>query len=321
MEESEQIDIGVELGLFDDRLTVEADLYRKTTKDLLMTQQIPGYIGATNNPTSNLGEIRNQGIDLNLGYRAGEGNLKWNTQLTYTHFKNEVISVAGETGYLNGWGWPVRNTAITHDRRVRGRPLCGYQADGIFQNQGEIFSHVNADGDLLQPNAAPGDIRFLDTNGDGTINSDDIGDIGSPWPKHIIGLSANVTYKDFYASAIFNAQIGHEIYRTYERSDVTFSNYQSFCWAVDAGKPQHRFTAFDINGPQQPASFDFYLENGNFLRLRNLQIGWNVPANILEKFNMKEAKIYLTGTNLFTLTNYRGFDPDIGTSGWILIPV
>jgi len=320
-EESEQIDIGVELGLFDDKLTVEADLYRKTTKDLLMTQQIPGYIGATNNPTSNLGEIRNQGIDLVLGYRAGEGNLKWNTQLTYTHFKNEVISVAGETGYLNGWGWPVRNTAIT--RMTEGYEVghfVGYQADGIFQNQGEIFSHVNADGDLLQPNAAPGDIRFLDTNGDGTINSDDIGDIGSPWPKHIIGLSANVTYKDFYASAIFNAQIGHEIYRTYERSDVTFSNYQSF-W-LGRWTPENpstdlpRLTSTDPNNNQRPS--DFYLENGNFLRLRNLQIGWNVPANILEKFNMKEAKIYLTGTNLFTLTNYRGFDPDIGTSGWIL---
>jgi hypothetical protein len=196
----------------------------------------------------------------------------------------------------------------------------GYQADGIFQNQGEIFSHVNADGDLLQPNAAPGDIRFLDTNGDGTINSDDIGDIGSPWPKHIIGLSASVTYKDFYASAIFNAQMGHEIYRTYERSDVTFSNYQSF-W-LGRWTPENpstdlpRLTSTDPNNNQRPS--DFYLENGNFLRLRNLQIGWNVPANILEKFNMKEAKIYLTGTNLFTLTKYRGFDPDIGTSGWIL---
>ncbi len=112
-EESEQIDIGLELGLFDDKLSVEADIYQKTTKDLLMTQQIPGYVGATNNPTSNLGEIRNRGIDLVLGYQMGQGDWKLKTQLTYTHFKNEVVNVAGETGYLNGWGWPVRNTPIS----------------------------------------------------------------------------------------------------------------------------------------------------------------------------------------------------------------
>ena len=112
-EQSEQIDIGVELGLFDNKLNIEADVYSKRTKDLLMTQQIPGYIGATNNPTSNLGEILNRGIEMGIGYRMSQGDWDLNTQLNYTHFKNEVINVAGETGYLNGWGWPVRNTAIT----------------------------------------------------------------------------------------------------------------------------------------------------------------------------------------------------------------
>jgi len=320
-EESEQIDIGIELGLFDDKLSVEADIYQKTTKDLLMTQQIPGYIGATNNPTSNLGEIRNRGIDLVLGYQTGKGDWKLKTQLTYTHFKNVVINVAGETGYLNGWGWPVRNTPIS--RMTEGYAVghfVGYEADGIFQNEAEIFTHLNNEGDLLQPDAAPGDIRFLDSNGDGIINSDDITDIGTPWPKHIIGMTANFSYKDFYVSAIFNAQLGHEIYRTYERSDVTFSNYQSFWlnrWTPDNPSEElPRLTSTDPNNNQRPSSF--YVEDGNFLRMRNLQIGWNVPDNIASKVNMKNVKIYLTGNNIFTITKYRGFDPDIGTSGWIL---
>jgi len=320
-EESEQIDIGIELGLFDDKLSVEADIYQKTTKDLLMTQQIPGYIGATNNPTSNLGEIRNRGIDLVLGYQTGKGDWKLKTQLTYTHFKNVVINVAGETGYLNGWGWPVRNTPIS--RMTEGYAVghfVGYEADGIFQNEAEIFTHLNNEGDLLQPDAAPGDIRFLDSNGDGIINSDDITDIGTPWPKHIIGMTANFSYKDFYVSAIFNAQLGHEIYRTYERSDVTFSNYQSFWlnrWTPDNPSEElPRLTSTDPNDNQRPSSF--YVEDGNFLRMRNLQIGWNVPDNIASKVNMKNVKIYLTGNNIFTITKYRGFDPDIGTSGWIL---
>ena len=320
-EQSEQLDLGVELGLFDDKLSIEADVYSKRTKDLLMTQQIPGYIGATNNPTSNLGEILNRGVELGIGYRMGQGDLKLNTNLNYTHFKNEVISVAGETGYLNGWGWPVRNTAIT--RMTEGYAVghfVGYQADGIFQSQSEVFTHINNEGDLLQPNAQPGDIRFLDTNGDGIINSDDIGDIGSPWPKHIIGLSANLTYKDFYLNVIFNAQLGHDIYRTYERSDVTFSNMQTFWldrWTPEAPSTElPRLTSTDPNNNQRPSSF--YVENGNFLRMRNLQLGWNLPAEWTNRAKMKEVKVYLTGNNLFTVTNYRGFDPDIGTSGWIL---
>ncbi len=320
-EESEQIDIGIEVGLFNDKLSIEADVYRKTTRDLLMEQLIPGYIGATNNPTSNLGEIQNQGIELALTYRTSVRALNVTTQLNYTHFKNEVINVAGETGFLNGWSWPVRNTPIS--RMSEGYAVghfIGYESDGIFQSQGEIYSHLNSEGDLLQPNAAPGDIKFLDTNGDGVINSDDITDIGNPWPKHIFGLSANLEYKGVYLNAIFNAQFGHDIYRTYERSDVTFSNYQSFWmdrWTPEApSEDLPRLTSIDPNNNQRPS--DFYVEKGNFLRLRNLQVGWSLPKRWIENVKMEEVKIYITSNNLFTLTNYRGFDPDIGTSGWIL---
>ncbi len=320
-EESEQIDIGVEIGLFDDKLTIEADVYRKTTKDLLMAQLIPGYIGATNNPISNLGEIRNQGVELSLTHRASIYDVDISTTLNYTHFTNEVINVAGETGFLNGWGWPVRNTAIT--RMSEGYAVghfVGYESDGIFQNDAEIFTHLNAEGDLLQPNAEPGDIKFLDTNGDGVIDSDDIADIGNPWPKHIFGLSTNLDYKGFYVRAVFNAQIGHDIFRTYERSDVTFSNYQSFWmdrWTPEAPSTElPRLTSVDPNNNQRPS--DFYIEKGNFLRLRNFQMGWSLPKRWIDNAKMQEVKVYLTANNLFTITNYRGFDPDIGTSGWIL---
>jgi TonB-linked SusC/RagA family outer membrane protein len=320
-EESEQIDLGIELGLFNDKLSIEADVYRKTTRDLLMTQLIPGYIGATNNPTSNLGEIRNEGIELAVTYKTAVRDLNITTQLNYTHFTNEVINVAGETGFLNGWSWPVRNTPIS--RMSEGYAVghfIGYETDGIFQNQGEIYSHINGDGDLLQPNAEAGDIKFLDSNGDGVINSDDISDIGNPWPKHIFGFSTNLEYKGFYLNAIFNAQLGHDIYRTYERSDVTFSNYQSFWmdrWTPEAPSAElPRLTSIDPNNNQRPS--DFYVEKGNFLRLRNLQIGCSLPKRWIEKAKMQEVKVYITTNNLFTITNYRGFDPDIGTSGWIL---
>jgi len=326
-EESEQIDLGFELELMDGTWNIEGDVYRKTTKDLLMSQLIPGYVGATNNPTSNLGEIRNQGVELSINHRASIGEFKINTRLSYTHFSNEVVDVAGETGYINGWGWPVRNTSISRmtetDSLGNSYPVghfVGYVADGIFQSQNEVFAHINKEGTPLQPKAKPGDIRFLDINGDGVINSDDITDIGSPWPDHILGLTINMSYQGFDLSCVLGSQIGHQIYRTYERSDITYTNYQNFWldrWTEDnPSETLPRLVSIDVNGNQRPSSF--YLEDGTFLRVRNLQLGYSFPKRILDNIKAKEMRIFFSANNLLTLTNYRGFDPEIGSGGWIL---
>jgi TonB-linked SusC/RagA family outer membrane protein len=320
-EESQQIDIGLEARFFNDQLGLEVDYYQKSTKDLLMAQIIPGYLGATNNPISNLGEIKNSGIEAALNYRFNLGGVKISTGLNYTHFTNEVVNVAGDAGFLQGYTWPVRNTPIT--RMTEGFPVghfVGYRTDGIFQNQEEVFSHLNADGELLQPKAKAGDIRFLDVNGDGVIDSDDITDIGSPWPDHIFGFTFGAKYKGFDLNMILSTQLGHDIFRAYERSDITFTNYQSF-W-LDRWTPDNpsndlpRLVSNDPNNNQRPS--DFYLEDGSFLRMRNFQVGYSLPVSLLEKVKLSGFRIYFSANNLFTLTNYRGFDPEIGTNGWIL---
>ena len=320
-EESDQIDIGVELELFEGKWTLDADVYRKTTKDLLMSEVIPGYIGATNNPISNLGEIQNQGVEIGIGHRLRLNKLTVSSRLSYTHFKNEVLKVAGDAGFLTGWSWPVRNTPIT--RMTEGMEVghfVGYKTAGIFQSENEVFSHINSEGDPLQPNAQPGDLIFEDSNGDGMINSDDIGDLGSPWPDHVLGLAIGLNYGDFDFSAVFAGQIGHKIFRAYERSDVTYSNYQTFWldrWTPEnPGNTYPRLTSSDVNNNQRPS--DFYLEDGSFIRLRNLQLGYNLPTDLLAHAKIKELRIYFSANNLFTFTDYSGFDPDIGTNGWIL---
>ena len=320
-EESQQLDVGVDIGFFDDQLRVELDYFEKRTTDLLMSQIIPGYIGATNNPTSNLGEILNTGVELGLSYRGKIGELRYNASLNYSHVENEVVEVAGESGFIAGWTWPVRNTAIT--RMTEGFPVghfVGYKTDGIFSSQSEVFSHINSDGDLLQPRAKPGDIRFVDVNGDGKINSDDITNIGSPWPDHVIGLQAGLEFRGFDLSFILSSQIGHDIYRTYERSDVSYTNYQTFWkdrWTESNPNSElPRLVSTDPNGNQRPS--DFYVEDGSFLRLKNIQIGYSVNPRIIEKIKLKSLRIYFTAQNLLTVTGYRGFDPEIGTTGWIL---
>lgn len=320
-EESVQFDLGLEVRLWEDKLSAEIDYYKKNTKDLLMNQVIPGYIGATNNPISNLGEIQNTGIEVALNYKINLGELRLRSTLNYTTFKNKVVNVAGDSGFLTGWSWPVRNTPIT--RMTEGFPVghfVGYRTDGIFQNQEEVFSHLAPNGDVLQPKAEAGDLRYVDVNGDGVINSDDITDIGSPWPDHIVGLSVGADYKGFDFNIVLSTQIGHDIFRAYERSDITYTNYQTF-W-LDRWTPENtdgaypRLVSNDPNNNQRPS--DFYLEDGTFLRLRNIQLGYNLPDDLVSKAKLQGLRIYLSANNLFTLTNYNGFDPEIGTSGWIL---
>ncbi len=331
-EESVQTDIGVEVNLWDDMFTAEIDFYRKSTKDLLGREVIPGYLGVTDQPLSNLGEIRNTGIEAAVSYRISIGDLDLRANLNYSTFKNEVIEVPGSSEFINGWGWPVRNTAIT--RMTEGKPVghfVGYKTLGIFQSQADVFSHINSDGDPLQPNASPGDLIFADVNGrdadgnltgqpDGIINNDDLTDIGSPWPDHIIGLQLGAEYKGIDLKILFSTQIGHDIYRTYERSDITFTNYQKFWknrWTESNPSNEYpRLVSNDPNVNQRPS--DFYVEDGSFLRLRNLQIGYNVPVSVLEYAKLKALRIYVSANNLLTLTNYNGFDPEIGTNGWIL---
>ncbi|MDX1684872.1 MAG: TonB-dependent receptor [Saprospiraceae bacterium] len=320
-EESKQFDIGMEIGLWEDQLRAEFDYYEKRTTDLLMSQIIPGYIGATNNPTSNLGEISNKGVEASITYRANIGQVRLSTTLNYTHFRNNVEEVAGDAGFIQGWNWPVRNTAIT--RMSEGQPVghfVGLKTDGIFRDQSEIFSHINSQGELLQPRAKPGDLRFVDVNGDGVIDTDDFTNIGSPWPDHVLGLQASLSYKGFDISMIFSSQIGHDIYRTYERSDVSYTNYQTFWkdrWTEDNVNAElPRLVSTDPNGNQRPS--DFYVEDGSFLRLKNLQMGYSLPSDLLDRFNIKGLRIYITAQNVFTVTEYRGFDPEIGTTGWIL---
>lgn len=318
-EESKQFDIGLEVGLLDDRLTLEFDYYRKTTSNLLMNATTAIYIG-NKPPTANVGEVVNQGFELEANYQKNFGDVNMNVGFNLATLDNEVTKVT-DNGYIDGYTWPVRNTVIT--RMEVGEPIGyfrGFQTNGIFNSDEEIFGYINADGDPIQPNAVPGDIKFVDTNKDGVIDNDDIVNIGKPWASVTMGLNLSFGWKGVDLRMLFSASLGNDIYRSYERQDVINNNYQTEWldrWSeTNPSGSYPRLTTLDANNNSRAS--DFYVEDGSYLRLKNLQIGYTLPRAIVEKAKMKSLRLYASFDNLLTLTGYTGYDPEIGTSGWIL---
>lgn len=319
-EESHQLDAGIEIGLLDDRLTLEIDYYNKKTSGLLMEATTIDLGGFNGPPIANVGEIVNQGFELEANYRQNFGDVSFGAGLNFATLNNEVTKVT-DNGYIDGYTWPVRNTVIT--RMEVGKPMGyfrGYKTAGIFNSEDEVFTHINANGVRLQPNAKAGDIKFVDVNKDGVIDSNDITEIGSPWAKALIGLNLNASYKGFDVRLLFTASIGNDIYRSYERQDVVNNNYTTE-W-LDRWTPSNpnasypRLTISDPNNNSRAS--DFYVEDGSYLRLKTLQIGYSVPRSILEKVKLSKMRAYVTFDNILTVTGYSGFDPEIGNGGWIL---
>lgn len=318
-EQSQQFDIGFEFGMLNSDLTVEIDYYVKRTAKLLMARTVADYAGAPGGE-GNVGEMVNRGLEVEVKYRKNFGPVIFNAGLNITTLRNRATKVSSE-GFITGYTWPVRNTVIT--RMEEGYPVGyfrGYKTAGIFNDEAEVFSHINGDGDLLQPNAQPGDIKYVDTNKDGVIDVNDMTYIGKPWASLIVGLNLQASYKGFDLRALFTSSFGNDIFRSYERQDVINNNYTREWldrWTesnTDASYP--RLTTNDTNNNARAS--DFYVEDASFVRLKNLQIGYTIPASISEKALVRNFRFYLAFDNLLTFTRYTGFDPEIGTSGWIL---
>ncbi len=318
-EESKQLDIGLEIGLLNDNLTLELDYYRKTTSNLLMDATTAIYIG-NKPPIANVGEVVNQGFEIEVSYQERFGDVSMNVGFNAATLKNNVTKVTDD-GFVDGYPWPVRNVPIT--RMEVGNPIGyfrGFKTAGVFNSQEEVFGYINSNGDPIQPDAVPGDLRFVDANGDGTIDNDDIVNIGKPWASVTMGLNLSFAWKGIDLRMLFAASLGNDIFRSYERSDVNNNNYQTEWldrWTETNPTASYpRLTTDDENNNSRAS--DFYVEDGSYLRLKNLQVGYTLPKSIIDKAKMKSLRVYLTFDNLLTLTGYTGFDPEIGTSGWIL---
>lgn len=316
-ESSEQLDIGLETGFFQNKLTATFDYYKKTTKDLLQNVTAVSSLGQDLR-VANVGEMVNEGFEITMEWRENKGDFGYSIGANATYNQNTMTQVANEAGFISGASWALSGEVT---RTYEGHPVVsfyGFKTDGIFQNQSEVFSHISNEGDVLQPNAQPGDIRYVDVDGDGVISDADRTIIGSPLPDWTIGSSLSANYKGFDISMLLIGQYGLEIFNGMNRPDIVTSNRQSYIldqWTEEnPSQTIPRFSANDPNKNYTRATDMINIEDGSYLRVKNVQIGYRIPTSLLDKMRASNWRVYLSAENLFTLTGYSGADPEVGST-------
>ncbi len=316
-ETSEQTDLGLDLRFFNSALTFSADYFVKKTKDMLLSMPIPLYTSYSS-MTVNQGTVKNEGLELEASYRFRAGDVNFGVSANASYVKNTVTNQGPDRAGIDGIGGGMGGQ-VTY--RENGRPFgffYGYIHDGIFQNQEEInsYTYVNANGEtkLKQPDAKPGDIRFKDLDGKNGINGDDRTMIGDPNPDWTYGLTLTADWKGFDFNAFFQGSIGNDIYKLYRRSNVAFGNYDKSWLNRWHGEGTSNWVPRVVEGDNNNYQIsDFFVEDGSYLRLKVLQIGYRLPSQLLQKAGIKGLRFFVQGENLFTVTNYTGYDPEVGT--------
>ncbi len=316
-ETSVQTNAGVDFGLFDNRLSGTVDYYIRNTVGLLQVDRTVASLGAELN-FANVGTMRNSGLELSLNWRQIYGDFTFNIGANATYNQNTFTDIASDAGFIVGDSWALAGEV---SRSIEGASVTnffGFRTDGIFQSQADIFRHVDRNGNLIQPDAQPGDIKFIDVNGDGRISDDDRTIIGNPLPDWTLGSTFNVSWKNFDLYALFIGTIGNDIFNGMNRPDIPTSNKQAYMldrWTEDnPSETVPRFVANDINENFTRATDLINIENGSFVRMRNIQITYNLPSAFLERIRCQNWNFYVAAENLITITGYSGLDPEVGSA-------
>ena len=317
-ETSEQLDFGFDSRFFNNSLSFSFDWFKKDTKDMLMERPIPLYVGS-GSPLSNVGTLTNQGIELEVGYKLSVDKVNLSFLANASYVKNEIKNLGNQTGYIDKESLPTLGTV---SRNENGYPIgyfFGYKAIGVFQTQEEIDSYISpATGKPIQPNAAPGDTKFEDLNGDGVISDDneDRTMIGNPNPDWMVGLTVAADWNGFDLSAFFQGSFGADVFDALRRYELAAVNYTSDAlerWTgPGTSNSMPRIVLGDTPKNFRPSTL--LVHDASFLRLRNLQVGYTLPAQLTRKAYIQRLRFYASFDNLLTITGYKGMDPEIGST-------
>ena len=314
-EESEQLDFGLDFGFFNNALTFTADYYKKKTNGMLMEMNIPFYVGEAK-PIGNVGKMENSGIELEAAYKFRVSDWNFRVSANASYLKNKLIEYGNEAGWEN-----LDSFQGTGDisRAENGKPFpffYGYKTAGIFQNTDEVKAYKNDKGELLQPTAVPGDVRFVDVDGNGIIDANDRTDIGKGMPDWTFGFNLGVSWKNFDLNMMWQGTAGNDIYDATRRADIATSNLPSWMLNRWTGEgTSNRIPRFVQGDNVNWQSSDLYVYDGSYLRLKNIQLGYTLPAALTQKVFISSLRFYVAAENLFTFTKYHGFDPEISSGG------
>jgi hypothetical protein len=324
----EDINIGIDLAVLGGQLEASIDVYRKDVEDLLFDPALPATAGAAEAPVRNVGTMRNEGIDLSLrGSTSLTEDLEFDGSLNFSTYRNEIKSIAPGIEFFDVG--PARNEV--------GHPISsffGYEVAGLWQNGDEIEqANQQAPDGQFMADAAPGRFRYKDVNGDGEITPADRKHIGSPHPDFSYGVNLNFSYRNWSLSAFLYGEQGQDIWdqNLNSRDFPTFGTAQRKAALEDSWKPEDRSLPrmeWEAQNPgadipiQERESFfstnnvnnSYLVADGSYLRLKSLQLGYRLPSSLLQPFGAEQFRVYVQAKNLFTITPYRGLDPDLGAT-------
>ncbi len=313
-EQTQTADIGFDATVAHN-LTVNLDFYHKLTKGMLEQVQLPTYTGFAGQPYANIGNMLNKGVELNLAYNNKIGDFRYNVggNISYNH--NEVTSLGTQIQYLTVG--TVQSATYELGRTSVGQPVgefYGFQELGVFHSQAEIDNYKNAAGQLIQPNAKPGDFKWADLNNDGKIDASDRKFLGSPLPTFTYGVNINANYKQFDFKLFGQGVWGNKIYAVYRRLDIPSANYPiEALQAWTPSNPNSNYPRLSDSDPnnnfKNPSNFE--LQSGAYFRIKTLQLGYTIPSAWAKSADVQRVRLYISSNNLATITGYKGYDPEI----------
>ena len=314
----EMTNFGVEMGLLENQILANINYFIKDTKDMLLPVPVIGSQGRATVPDRNFGEMRNQGLELELSYRGNKGDLSYQISGNASFIQNEVTRLNAPFLETRRYGRPNEEIARIFPNEPLS-PFYGWIADGLYQNASEISSDPSIANDprneagLIQP----GDVRFVDQNGDGLIDENDRTIIGDPNPDIVYGLNAGLNYKGFDLNLFFLGSAGHDIYNA-DRMQGIDPTYPFNMYAETTGRWTGEGTSNSI--PRMTTRRDnlnhrtstLFIENGGFFRMKNITLGYTIPSELTSRIGVSRARFYVSGQNVFTITDYSGIDPELG---------
>ena len=311
-EESEQYDAGLDFGFFNNALTFTVDYFYKKTNGMLKEMSIPSYLGESK-PWGNVGSMKNEGVELELGYKFNKGDWNFGISANASYLKNELINLGNADGFeMYDNVHQIGNVS----RAENGMPypyFYGYKTNGIFQNKEQIDAYVNDKGQKLQPNAVPGDVIFVDFDKNGEINDKDKTMIGKGTPDWTFGLNLNASWKNIDFSMLLSGAMGQEIMDVTRRLDCRYVNlpaeFMNRWHGEGTSNTMPRFSWANNNDNWRVS--DLYVHNGSYARIKNIQLGYTLPSYLTQKIFIQKLRFYVAAENLLTMTSYKGLDPEL----------